>query len=145
MPNVIKLKLIAVIDSIRMILYEAKGLKIINKSYELSLTLEEHYHHREKKQSHYSNKSNPGSLFDPHTPTKVIEHNEAAKNAAKQLAKVIKQAQRKYKELIIIAEPQMLGRIRRELDNNLKKLITKEIAKDLTQHSQFVIEHTIFT
>ncbi|CEO17637.1 Protein required for attachment to host cells [Rickettsia monacensis] len=134
MVSTAPLKLIAVIDSKQIMLYDAQGVKITtNKPLKLSLDLEEHHNHREKRQSPYQNKS--GSLFEPHTSLKDIEHKEAARSVIKHLEKVTTADQAKYKELIIVAEPQMLGCVRQELKNGLKKMITKEIAKDLVQHS----------
>ncbi|ABV73428.1 hypothetical protein A1E_02415 [Rickettsia canadensis str. McKiel] len=139
------LKLIAVIDSKHMMLYDAQGVKITtNKPLKLSLYLEEHHHHRKKRQSFYQNKSTPGSLFEPHTSLREIEHKEAAKSVIKHLEKIARNNQAKYKELIIVAEPQILGCIRQELKNGLKKMITKEIAKGLVQHSVDAVERAVF-
>ncbi|AFB21029.1 host attachment protein [Rickettsia canadensis] len=139
------LKLIAVIDSKHMMLYDAQGVKITtNKPLKLSLYLEEHHHHRKKRQSFYQNKSTPGSLFEPHTSLREIEHKEAAKSVIKHLEKIARNDQAKYKELIIVAEPQILGCIRQELKNGLKKMITKEIAKGLVQHSVDAVERAVF-
>ncbi|WP_253307751.1 MULTISPECIES: host attachment protein [unclassified Rickettsia] len=144
MKNGTQLKLIAVIDSLRMMLYEAQGIKITGKPEEILLMSEEHHHHREKSQSYYQNKSNPGSLFEPRTSLKDIEHKEAARSVAKNLDKIM-QIPHKYKELIIVAEPQMLGCVRHELNNNLKKMITKEVAKDLVNHNAEAIERVVFS
>lgn len=144
MKNGTQLKLVAVIDSLHMMLYDAQGIKITGKPEEISLMPEEHHHHREKSQSHYQNKSNPGSLFEPHTSLKDIEHKEAARSVAKHLDKIM-QIPHKYKELIIVAEPQMLGYVRQELNNNLKKMITKEVAKDLVHHKAEAIERAVFS
>ena len=145
MNNISALKLIAVIDSKQMMLYDAQGFKIINnKPLKLVFDLEEHNHHREKRQSLYHSKSTPGSLFEPHTSLREIEHKEAAKNVIKYLEKAVIGDQAKYKELIIVAEPQMLGFIRHELKNGLKKMVTKEIAKDLVQHGADAVERAVF-
>ncbi len=146
MGSTAPLKLIAVIDSKQMMLYDALGIKITtNKPLKLSLDLEEHHHHREKRQSLYQNKSTPASLFEPHTSLKDIEHKEAARSVIKHLEKIMAADQAKYKELIIVAEPQMLGCVRQELKNVLKKMITKEIAKDLVQHSADAVERAVFS
>lgn len=146
MNNNAALKLIAVIDSKQMMLYDAQGVKITNnKPLKLPLDLDEHHHHREKRQSLYQNKSNPASLFEPHTSLKEIEHKEAARNVIKHLEKLVASNQNKYKELIIVAEPQMLGSVRHELKNGLKKMVSKEIAKDLVQHNADAIERVVFS
>jgi|GEM_PF-2021508 len=146
MNSISALKLIAVIDSKQMMLYDAQGVKITNnKPLKLALDLEEHNHHREKRQSLYQSKSTPGSLFEPHTSLREIEHKEAAKSVIKHLEKAVTSDQAKYKELIIVAEPQMLGFVRQELKNGLKKMITKEIAKDLVQHNAEAVERAVFS
>jgi len=90
MNNTAVLKLIAVIDSKQMMLYDAQGVKITNnKPLKLPLDLEEYHHYREKRQSLYQNKSTPASLFEPHTSLKDIEHKEAAKSVIKHLEKAV--------------------------------------------------------
>lgn len=146
MKDNLSLKLVAVIDSVRMILYDAKGVKIISKALELALTSEKHHHHnKEKRDSHYQNKSSPGSLFEPHTAPKDLEQHEAAKMVSEYLEKIINDIQNKYKSLIIVADPKMLGHVRQTLSNNLKKIVEKEFAKDLINHSSKSIEQIIFT
>jgi protein required for attachment to host cells len=121
------LKLIAVIDSKQMMLYDAQGFKITTtKPLKLALDSEEHHHHREKRQSLYQNKSTPGSLFEPHTSLKDIEHKEAARSVIKHLEKIA-------------------GNVRQELKNGLKKMVTEEIAKDLVQHSADAVERAVFS
>jgi len=39
----------------------------------------------------------------------------------------------------------MLGCVRHELKNGLKKMITKEIAKDLVQHNTEAVERAVFS
>ncbi|KJW03269.1 required for attachment to host cells family protein [Rickettsia endosymbiont of Ixodes pacificus] len=124
MVSTAPLKLIAVIDSKQIMLYNAQGVKITtNKPLKLSLDLEEHHHHREKRQSPYQNKSTPGSLFEPHTSLKDIEHKEAARSVIKHLEKVTTADQAKYKELIIVAELQMLGCVRQELKSRTTRFL----------------------
>lgn len=84
-------------------------------------------------------------MFESHTSLKDIEHKEAAKSVIKHLEKAVGHDQGKYKELIIVAEPQMLGCVRHELKNGLKKMITKEIAKDLVQHNAEAVERVVFS
>ncbi|BDU60707.1 hypothetical protein FLA4_11170 [Candidatus Rickettsia kotlanii] len=84
-------------------------------------------------------------MFEPHTLLKDIAHKEIAKSIIKHLEKVITADQAKYKELIIVAEPQMLGCVRPKLKNGLKKMITKEIAKDVLQHSVDAVEQVVFS
>lgn len=64
MENDLGVKLIAVISSVEMILYEAKGIKIIKELEKLLIVFEKHHHHKqEKTESHYQKKSVPRSLF----------------------------------------------------------------------------------
>lgn len=67
MKNDLGIELIAVINSIKVILYEAQGIKITKALGGLSIVSEKHHHHKqEKTESHYQKKSAPGSLFEPH-------------------------------------------------------------------------------
>jgi protein required for attachment to host cells len=117
MENNLGITLVAVISSVKMILYEAKGIKIIKELEELPIVFEKHHHHtQEKKESHYQKKSTPGSLFQPHSAPQDIEYHEAAKNAADILEKTIKE-NLNYKRLIIVAGPKILGYIRHSIDN----------------------------
>ena len=82
------IKLIAVVNSIEMILYEAKGIKIIKELEKLPIVLEKRHHHKkEKTESHYQKKSTPGSLFEARSKPKDIEYYEAAKKVAEILEK----------------------------------------------------------
>ncbi len=49
-----------------------------------------------------------------------------------------------YKQLIIVAEPKMLGHIRTLLPQNLRHILEKECAKNLIGHEWSVIEKNIF-
>lgn len=138
------IKLIAVISSIKLILYESKGIKIIKKLEELPIVFEKHHHHKQKKEeSHYQKKSTPGSLFEPHSAPQDIEYYEAAQQASKFLKKKINN-NADYKELVIVAGPKMLGYIRQSIDNNLKKIVYKEITKNLVNQDMRIIEQSVF-
>ena len=83
MENNLGIKLIAVISSVEMILYEAKGIKILKELEKLPIVFEKHHHHKqEKTESHYQKKTTPGSLFEPRSAPKDIEYYEAAKKAS---------------------------------------------------------------
>ncbi len=142
MRNDLGLKLIAIIDSTKLMLYEAQGLKITHGPNELQLSLEKHLR-PEKNQARYQKKSTPASLFQPKSSPEELEHQEAATKIADHIEHTIK-AQPNYKELIIAAEPKMLGYLRQYLSNNLKKIITKEITKDLVNKNIATIEQTVF-
>jgi protein required for attachment to host cells len=105
---------------------------------------EKHYHHKqEKSESHYQKKSASGSLFEPHSAPKDIEYYEAAKKASEILEKKIND-NLDYKRLIIVTEPKMLGYIRQSISNNLKKIIYKEITKNLVGQDIYTIEQSVF-
>ena len=100
MENDLGIKLIAVISSIKMVLYEAKGTKIIKELEDWLIVSEKHHHHKqEKTESHYQKKSAPASLFEPHSAPKDIEYQEAAKKASEILEKKIN-SNLDYKKLI---------------------------------------------
>jgi protein required for attachment to host cells len=146
MINDLGIKLVAVANSIRMVLYEASGIKVTNKLTELPIVPEVHHHHNiEKSQSYYHKKSAPLSLFEPHSPAKDLEYHEAAQKVAEILEEKINNNIPHYNKLIIIAEPKMLGAIRQALSKNLQKIIYKEIAKDLVNEDIKFIEKSIFT
>jgi len=145
MRNDLGIKLIAVINSLKLVLYEAKGIKITKTLEELPIVLEKHHHHKqERTQSHYYKKSTPESTFEPHSSPKDLEYQEAAKNASEILTKKIN-SNNNYKELIIVAESKMLGCVRQSINNHLKRIIHREIAKDLVGHDIQSIEQSIFS
>lgn len=144
MENNLGIKLIAVISSVEMILYEAKGIKILKELEKLPIVFEKHHHHKqEKTESHYQKKTTPGSLFEPRSAPKDIEYYEAAKKASGILEKKINN-NLDYKRLIIVAEPKMLGYIRQSISNNLKKIIYKEITKNLIGQDIQDIQQSVF-
>ena len=141
MNNGFGLKMIAVIDQSRLRLYEAKGLKITKKVEELSISAHKEPRH-EKGSFHKA--SVPGSAFEPHTSISDIEHQATAKIAVGHLDKLLTH-NNEYKELMIAAEPKTLGCIRSELTGHLKKILTKEIVKDLAHKEMREIEQIFFS
>jgi protein required for attachment to host cells len=53
---------------------------------------------------------------------------------AKQIGRYLEQArqQQRYDELVLIAPPKFLGVLRKELDNEVEKLVADELPKDLS-------------
>ena len=143
MRNDLGIELIAVINSVKVILYEAKGIKITKPLGELSIVLEKHHHKQEKAESHYQKRSAPGSLFEPHSSPKDLEYHEAAHNVSKILEEKINNNP-DYTKLIIVAEPKMLGCLRKLISNKLKKIIYKEVVKDLVGQDMNFIEKSVF-
>jgi protein required for attachment to host cells len=145
MKNDLSIKLVAVINSVKLILYKAQGIKIIEEIANFPIVSEKHHHHnQEKTESHYQKKSTPGSLFEPHSTPKDLEYYEAAKKASEILEKKIN-GDSEYNQLIIVAEPKILGYVRQSISNNLKKIIYKEIVKNLVGRNVKIIEQTIFS
>lgn len=142
MQNGFGLKLIAVLDINTLKLYEAKGLKVTSE-------ISRHFIHADtnhKPEGHQSLKqrrSNPTSSFEPHTAPKDIEHQESSRTACHLIEKTY-HSKPDYKELIIVTDPKMLGYLRKTLNTNLKKAVTKEINKDLVNHDIEAIEKAIF-
>lgn len=141
MNNGLGLKMIAVVDLSRLRLYEAKGLKITKKIEELPLSI--HKEHRHEKGS-YHKASTSSSAFEPHTSIKDIEHKSAAKAVVNHLENFLAHNSG-YNELMIAAEPKTIGHIRAELTNPLKKILTKEIIKDLAHKEMHEIEQIFFS
>jgi protein required for attachment to host cells len=144
MINDLGLKLIAVLNSEKLITFEAQGLKIINELETFAYPIDKSHRH-EKSQSLYKLKSAPGSLFEPHSDAKDLEHQEAARAIIGSLEKQLEGKRAIYKELIIVAEPKMLGYIRKYSSDSLKKIITKEVIKDLVHHNKSDIELAVFS
>lgn len=145
MVNDLGVKLIALASSVKVVLYEASGVKVNKKLEELPVVSEVHHHHNlEKSQSYYNKKSAPLSLFEPHTSAKDIEYNAAARRISEILEEKIQNNLAHYNKLIIVAEPKMLGELRQMLSNNVQKIIYKEIAKNLVNADIKSVEESIF-
>ena len=56
------------------------------------------------------------------------------KNRPKKIAKIINEAYTKFTKLVVIAPPQVLGELRKKLNEHVLPKITLEIPKDLTKH-----------
>ncbi len=65
---------------------------------------------------------------------KVTPTDEEAIRFAKELAQELYRAfhEHKFEQLILVAAPKFLGHLRNALDKNVKKVISFELAKDLT-------------
>lgn len=140
MENDLGLKLIAVVDLSRLRVYEAQGLKILKKLEQCHLSLHKEHSHE---QGSYRKGSGPSSSFEPHTSEKDIEHNETAKIVIAHLEQLLKSSNQ-YKGLIITAESKLLGAIRHHMTTPLKKILVKELAKDLAHHDMAAIEQVVF-
>jgi len=142
MRNDLGIKLIVVADIKKLIFYAAKGIKITETLDHIAIPVDKH-HRGEKSGSHIQKGDSMNSLYEPHTPPNDIEHKEAADFICREIEKQLAN-KHDFKEIIIVADPKSLGFIRHQLGNNVKKLVTKELAKDLTHHSMQDVEGSIF-
>jgi len=133
-------KLIAIIDLSKLRLYEAQGLRITKEVEQLPLSV--HKEHRHNK-GLYQQPLTTTAGYDSHADLKEMQYNETAKIITSHLDKFINE-NTSFKELIIAAEPKMLGFIRSNLSNNLKKIVSDEIIKDLANHDMAAIQRTVF-
>lgn len=144
MRNRLLLKLIAVVDLNKLRLYEAQAIKITEQIEELPLAVrKEHRHQQGSYQLGGGHLPTPGSAFEPHTSGKDLELLETAKIVAHHLDKKAVQ-ENKYQELIVIAEPKLLGHLKQQFSKNLKKIISKEVPKDFSHQKEEDIERCIF-
>ncbi len=140
MTNDLGLKLIAVVDAHTLRAYEEKKKKITRKIEKVSIEFHKEHNHE---QGSYQKGSGPSSSFEPHSQEKTIEKEEAAKLAVINLDRIATE-HHDYKELIIVAEPKMLGAIRHHLSPRLKKILSRELPKDLAHHDMAAIGQIVF-
>lgn len=134
------LKLIVLAGMHKLKLYTAKGIKVIDQLDDIDLNIDKH-HRGEKSQSHCHQKGGANSLYEPHTSAKDIEHTEAARFISSQIDKIL---DNNYREVIIAAEPGMLGFIKQHLSSHVKKLEHREVPKDLLSYDKTKLEQIIF-
>jgi protein required for attachment to host cells len=148
MQSNLGIKLIAVLDINTLKLYQARGLKITREigKYHIHSDIN---HRPEKHEGTFHRGSGPSSSFDPHTAPKDIEYQESSR-AAEEFIEAGIVSDSEYNELIIVADPKMLGFIKQDLNSKLKKIIkvrqivTREIKKDLVNHDIEAIEKAVF-
>lgn len=92
------------------------------------------HHNPEKHASSYRARGTRSHSFDPHTSAKDIDNNNTAKIVTDHLHNHVSaaQAEQKVYEIVITAEPKLLGNIRSHLkaDKLVQDLVIKEIDKD---------------
>ena len=135
-------KLIAVTDSRHLMLYEADGLKITAGPTPVDLPFT-HHKRPEKGHGSYGADGYNVSAAAPHTMPVDLDHQSAAKLICEYLDKLLMNKS-DYHELIITAEPRMLGCLREHASKSLQQKISKEIHKDLVNKSIDSIEQAIF-
>jgi len=74
------------------------------------------------------------SAMEPHTEWHRFEKHRFAREMAKVLDAAA--ASRSFDRLILVAPPATLGDLRMELGDATRKLVTAELAKDLTRHAE---------
>lgn len=100
-------------------------------------------HRLSHSESHYHQKVQPDSSYDPRTTPEEIEHIESARDISAEIALVVKA--KNIHEVILIAEPRMLGFLRKYIDPSVKKLITEEIGKDYLRYTEQELIKAIFS
>ena len=142
MQNHFGYKLVAVLDMNMLKLFKAEGLKITEEVGKFQLH-ENEERNVERHESLRGNKSGLSAFHDPHTSKKDIDLNGSSRAAIEHINQIFV-SDSTYKELYIIASSKLLGHMRQMMNGNLKKLVTKEVNKDLIHHSTKDIEKAIF-
>jgi protein required for attachment to host cells len=139
-----KRKLIVVMNSSGMRMFEAVGFKVIKEIESVTASLSSHAHkERLKREGYYGKLSTQTHFFDPRTELKQVERHENAGELVGYIKNFLKN-NLVYQKVIVIAEPKMLGEFRRCEDKVLWSLVTKEIPKDLMQADILSIEEIAF-
>jgi protein required for attachment to host cells len=136
-------KLIAVLDSNHLITYIAEGLKILEGPNNIELSFS-HHARPEKDHGSYGRFGHNVSQSDPHTTPKEIDNQNAAKLICGYLDKLFRNTS-DYNELILVADPRMLGTIRENLPKQLEEKVTIEIHKNLVKQGKSAVEHAVFS
>ena len=142
MQNHFGYKLVAVLDMNTLKLFKAEGLKITEGVGKFQLH-ENEERNVERHESLRINRSGLSAFHDPHTSKKDIDLNGSSRAAIDHINQIFV-SDSTYKELYIIASSKLLGHMRQMMNGNLKKLVTKEVNKDLIHHSTKDIEKAIF-
>jgi len=97
-----------------------------------------HHHDREiltdKPGRAFSSIGEGRSAIEPHTEWHRFEKHRFAREMAKVLDAAA--ASKAFDRLILIAPPATLGDLRTELGDQTRKLVSAELAKDLTRHAE---------
>jgi hypothetical protein len=123
-------------------LFKAEGLKITEVVGKFQLH-ENEERNVERHESLKGNKSGLSAFHDPHTSKKDIDLSDSSRAAIDHINQIFV-SDSAYKELYIIASSKLLGHMRQMINGNLKKLVTKEVNKDLINHTIMDIEKAIF-
>ena len=136
-------KLIVVANRRKVQYFLAKGIKLKDLLEEHNIEELNLNHIIPSKHDGFFNKrSQQSHFFDPHTDPKDLIKEDFAKVIVKQIEKT--HGQKHFDQIILIAEPQILGHIRKNLSNIIGKLVAKEIPKDLVDSSVEIISKNLF-
>ena len=136
-------KLIALVDSYHIILYEALDSQVTSGPTDPGLAFP---HHNRPEKAHGSYNKSYGyniSASDPHTMPKEVDQNNTARVICEHLETLLADPS-DYDEFTLIAEPRMLGCMREHMSKNVKKKLTQEIHKDLMKGKKEDIESAVF-
>lgn len=137
-------KLIVVANMKKVKFYSAHGLKLEALKEEHNCEeLSTHHEVQEKRQGFFKKRSQQSHFFDPHHEAVDLLKSDFSKIIVKHLKEIW--ANKNFDKLIIIAEPKILGFIRKNLDPILAGQIIKEVAKDLVNAETSEISYTAFT
>lgn len=139
MPN----KLLVVADGSKAHFYEAKGTKILgviesHDAAEFSIA----HSKPEKHESHFRGSATAGHKFEPHTDPRDIERDQFSRKISTIVQNHKKSS--RFQELYLIAEPKMLGALRKNLDPKTLAWVSKEISKDLADASTDTLQKAVF-
>lgn len=137
-------KLVAVLDINLLKLFKAEGLKII-ESLGVYKIHSDTNHKESRNEGFNSKKGAQAAFFDPHTAPKDIEYMESSKAAVDCINKAINK-DASVSELCLVTNSKMLGHIRQQCNKHkkLKKMLHKEVTKDLIHHEIIDIEKALF-
>lgn len=135
-------KLIAVLDKKILILFKAKGLKIIETIKKVAIHSNVN-HKTEKHEGFRSQPKNQSTFYDPHSSYKDIEYIESSRAAAQEIEPLIIN-DNSFKELILVGNATILGNIRKTLNIHNKALRLREVQKNMVKSSTKEIEKVVF-
>lgn len=136
-------KLLVVADSTKAQFYQVMGHKIKTLLGDYDADTFNIGHERAEKKSSFNNKTGvAGHSFEPHTTPKEADRSEFSKKLSELIYHTKQNGE--YAELMLIAEPKMLGAIRKNLDGKLGHCISKEISKDMAGADPKILETLLF-
>lgn len=136
-------KLIVITDNSGMRIFESVGLKVTKEMGNITTDILLPHKKRLKREGRFGRLSTQTHFFDPHTQLKQKERHEKVSLMANYLRNFLRENPI-YQEVIVIAEPKVLGEFRRNEANGIWSLVTKEVPKDLMRADIPAIEKLVF-